>query len=58
LGQFIHKWEELEPKAIQVFLKDFELTLTFYQLDENWHRHIRTTNYLERLFREFRTKFG
>jgi Transposase, Mutator family len=29
---------------------------TFYQLDENLHRHVRTTNHLERLFREFRTK--
>jgi len=56
LGKFIHKWEKLEPKAIQVFLRDFELTLTFYQFDENLHRHIRTTNHLERLFREFRTK--
>jgi len=56
LGKFIHKWEELEPKAIQVFLRDFELTLTFYQFDENLHRHIRRINHLERLFREFRAK--
>jgi transposase-like protein len=56
LGRFIEKWEGLEPKAIQVFQKDFELTLTFYQFDESLHRHIRTTNHLERLFREFRTK--
>ena len=33
-----------------------ELTLTFYQFDSTLHRHIRTTNHLERLFREFRTK--
>ena len=32
LGKFIHKWEKLEPKAIQVFLRDFELTLTFLLL--------------------------
>jgi transposase-like protein len=32
------------------------LTLTFYQFDESLHCHIRTTNRLERLFREFRTK--
>lgn len=53
---FIEKWEGLEPKAIEVFQKDFELTLTFYQFDESLYRHIRTTNHLERLFREFRTK--
>jgi putative transposase len=56
LQQFIDKWEVLEPKAIQLFQQDFDLTLTFYQLDENLHRHVRTTNHLERLFREFRTK--
>jgi putative transposase len=56
LRQFIDKWEVLEPKAIQIFQQDFDLTLTFYQLDENLHRHVRTTNHLERLFREFRTK--
>jgi len=25
-------------------------------IDENLHRHVHTTNHLERLFREFRTK--
>lgn len=56
LRQFVNRWEALEPKAIQAFQKDIELTLTFYQFDEKLHRHIRTTNRLERLFREFRTK--
>jgi transposase-like protein len=56
LQQFIAKWERLEPKAVQVFQRDLELTLTFYQFDSTLHRHIRTTNHLERLFREFRTK--
>jgi hypothetical protein len=32
------------------------LTFTFYQFDDSLHRHLRTTNHLERLFREFRTK--
>jgi putative transposase len=56
LRQFVSKWEEVEPKAIHACQKDIELTLTFYQFDESLHRHIRTTNRLERLFREFRTK--
>jgi putative transposase len=54
--RFIVKWEPLEPKAVQVFQRDLDLTLTFYQFDADLHRHIRTTNHLERLFREFRTK--
>ncbi len=56
LQQFIAKWELLEPKAVQVFQRDLQLTFTFYQFDSTLHRHIRTTNHLERLFREFRTK--
>ena len=56
LQQFIKKGQLLEPKAVQVFQRDLELTLTFYQFDPSLHRHIRTTNHLERLFREFRTK--
>jgi putative transposase len=56
LGQFIAKWEVLEPKVVQVFQQDFNLTVTFYGFENNLHRHIRTTNHLERLFREFRTK--
>jgi transposase-like protein len=56
LQQFINQWELLEPKAIQVFQRDLELTFTFYQFDPSLHHHIRTTNHLERLFREFRTK--
>jgi len=56
LQQFILKWEPLEPKAVQVFQRDLDLTFTFYEFDHSLHRHIRTTNQLERLFREFRAK--
>jgi transposase-like protein len=53
---FEQKWQSLELDAVRTFLKDRELTLTFYQFDSELYRHIRTTNHLERLFREFRTK--
>lgn len=56
LQQFIAQWEFIEPKAVQVFQREIELTFTFYQFDRQLHRHIRTTNHLERLFREFRAK--
>jgi putative transposase len=56
LQQFIADWKLLEPKAVQVFQRDLDLTFTFYQFDSSLHHHIRTTNHLERLFREFRTK--
>ena len=56
LKTFELKWQMLEPDAVRTFIKDSALTLTFYQFDESLHNHIRTTNHLERLFRELRTK--
>ena len=56
LKAFEIKWQILEPDAVRTFMKDSALTLTFYQFDQSLHKHIRTTNHLERLFREFRTK--
>lgn len=56
LQAFIQKWQDLEPDAVRTFVKDSALTLTFYQFDSTLHSHIRTTNHLERLFREFRSK--
>jgi transposase-like protein len=56
LQVFAQKWRLLEPDAVRTFLKDSELTLTFYQFPPSLHVHIRTTNHLERLFREFRAK--
>ena len=56
LQDFQQKWQLLEPDAVRTFIKDVQLTFSFYQFDSNLHHHIRTTNHLERLFREFRTK--
>ncbi|MEM8643166.1 MAG: transposase [Cyanobacteria bacterium P01_G01_bin.54] len=53
---FVDKWKDLEPDAIHAFEWGLKRTFTFYQLDESWHRFIRTTNPLERFFREFRAK--
>ncbi|KAI9129726.1 transposase (plasmid) [Acaryochloris sp. CCMEE 5410] len=53
---FAQKWTDLEPDAVRTFTKDFALTLSFYDFDESIHSLIRTSNALERLFREFRTK--
>ena len=56
LQDFQETWSLLEPDAVRTFIKDIQLTFSFYQFDSDWHHHIRTTNHLERLFREFRTK--
>ncbi|MCY7332931.1 MAG: transposase [Pseudanabaena sp. CAN_BIN31] len=56
LQDFQEKWQLTEPDAVRTFIKDVQLTFSFYQFDADLHHHIRTTNHLERLFREFRTK--
>ena len=56
LAAFIETWQSIEPKAVQTFERDIELTLSFYQFDERLHPRIRTSNLLERLFEEFRRK--
>ena len=53
---FCKKWYLLEPTAIETFRRDFDDCLTFYQFSkDNWHQ-IRTTNILEREFRELRRR--
>ncbi|WP_315876746.1 transposase [Acaryochloris sp. 'Moss Beach'] len=61
-GQLFHfwclrkKWTDIEPDAVRTFINDCALTLNFYDFDASLHSLIRTSNALERLFREFRTK--
>jgi transposase-like protein len=56
LEAFIGKWEPLQPKAVHAFCWGIKRTLTFYNFDKELFVHIRTTNHLERFFREFRNK--
>lgn len=56
LAAFTVKWEPLEPKAVHAFRWGIERTFTFYAFDKELFVHIRTTNHLERFFREFRNK--
>jgi putative transposase len=62
---FCQAWQTKQPKAVQTLSQDFELTLTFFivqeqaaALGECWPaHHLRTTSPLERLFREFRQRY-
>jgi len=56
LATFRTTWGRLEPEVVRVLTKDIELSLTFYQFEVSLHAHIRSTNLLERFFREFRSK--
>jgi transposase-like protein len=56
LAVFRTTWSSLEAEVVRLLTKDVEACLTFYQFDQPLHRLIRSTNLLERFFREFRTK--
>ena len=58
------QWAKEQPKAVAVLQRDFDLTLTFFQVRRDaaergllWHpRLLRTTSHLERENRNFRTR--
>ena len=56
LDAFVQKWQPLEPAAIHTFTWGFDRTLEFYKFEPALYPLIRTTNLLERFFREFRNK--
>ncbi len=56
LTAFVAKWETLEAKAVHNFRWGIQRCFTFYQFEKNLHPLIRSSNLLERFFREFRNK--
>jgi putative transposase len=56
LAAFRAAWGMLEAEVVRLLSKDVEACLAFYQFEPALHSLIRSTNLLERFFREFRTK--
>jgi transposase-like protein len=56
LAEFVAQWESLEPQAVKNFTWGLKRCFEFYAFDEALHPLIRSTNLLERFFREFRAK--
>jgi transposase-like protein len=56
LDAFNEKWQPIEPEAVHTFNWAIKRTFEFYSLDPELHLLTRTTNLLERFFREFRNK--
>jgi transposase-like protein len=53
---FVHKWRNLEPKAVKCFQDEFYHTLNFYDFPTEVRSAISTTNYLERFLEEIRRR--
>jgi putative transposase len=57
LGMFHARWNQIYPKAVACLCADEEELLTFLQIkDSKWWSQIRTTNAIERRFREVRRR--
>lgn len=56
LAAFEAKWEALEPQSVHNFKWGLKRCFTFYEHAVALHPLIRSTNLLERFFREFRNK--
>jgi putative transposase len=56
LATFQASWGQLEPEVVRRLSQDIATSFTFYQFEIALHPLIRSTNLLERFFREFRTK--
>lgn len=55
--RFSSRWHKAYPRAVACLKKDFEQLLSFYQIENSqlWSR-LRTTNLIERAFREVRRR--
>ena len=56
LDAFNKKWQPIESKAVKSFNWGLKRCFEFYQFDPSLHHLIRSTNLIERFFREFRAK--
>lgn len=50
------KWHKFYPKAVKCIEKDLDELLTFFHFDKSHRVKIRTTNPIERAFKEFRRR--
>ena len=55
--RFVEQWDLVCPKAVRCLREDLEELLTFFSFkDRSWRKKIRTTNAIERRFREVRRR--
>jgi len=57
IGAFARRWSHTYPKAVESLRADEEQLVTFFRIkDSSWWSQIRTTNAIERRFREVRRR--
>ncbi len=56
LWQWVRAWRRVAPNAVASLLRDWEALLAFFHAPERDWRRVRTTNAIERVFREIRRR--
>ena len=56
LGRWLAKWQAKYPKLCDWVEANIEETLTFYRLPQQHHKHMKSTNMLERLNQELKRR--
>lgn len=56
LAAFKVRYEKIYPEAVKSLVADEAHLFTFYQFEAKWHKFMRTTNALESLFSNVRTR--
>lgn len=56
LARWLNKWQDKYPKLTQWVEDNLEETLTFYRLPRQHHKHLKSTNMLERFNQEIKRR--
>ena len=56
IHRFQQRWHPKEPRAVRLFLKDIDLSLTFFKQPKEKWKHLASNNLIERQMREFRRR--
>ncbi len=54
--EWAERWRDEVPEAVECLEDDLEELLNFYEEPEEWRKKLRTTNMIERVFREVRRR--
>lgn len=56
IGKWGRRWREIYPKAVRCLEKDLDRLLVYLSCDPEHHKAIRTSNHIERQFKEYRRR--
>jgi len=54
--QWKKRWHQINPKGVECLERDFERLIPFFEFDPSFRKIIRTTNVIERCFKEIRRR--